>query len=167
MVKGIGHVSSNSKPFCEGCVMGKQHRCPYPKGISYRANEPFELIYSDVCGPMSESSIGGSRYYVTFIDDFTRYTCVYFLTNKSDVLDKFKDFQSYATNVSGKGIKVIHTDNGGEYCSTEFESFLKENGIVHQLTVPYNPVQNGVAERMNRTVMESARAMMSHSNLPN
>ena len=167
MVKGIGHVSSDSKPFCEGCVMGKQHRCPYPKGISYRAKEPFELIHSDVCGPMSESSIGGSRYYVTFIDDFTRYTCVYFLKNKSEVLDKFKDFHSYATNVSGKGIKVIRTDNGGEYCSTEFESFLKENGIVHQLTVPYNPAQNGVAERMNRTVMESARAMMSHSNLPN
>ena len=76
------------------------------------------------------------------------------------------DFHSYATNVSGKGIKVIRTDNGGEYCSTEFELFLKENGIVHQLTVPYNPAQNGVAERMNRTVMESARAMMSHSNLP-
>ena len=167
MVKGIGHLSSESKPFCEGCVMGKQHRCPYPKGISYRATEPFELIHSDVCGPMPESSIGGSRYYVTFIDDFTRYTFVYFLKNKSQVLEKFKGFHNYAKNVSGKGIKVIRTDNGGEYCSKEFESFLKENGIVHQLTVPYNPAQNGVAERMNRTVMESARAMMSHSNLPN
>ena len=167
MVKGIGHLSSESKPFCEGCVMEKQHRCPYPKGISYRATEPFELIHSDVCGPMPESSIGGSRYYVTFIDDFTRYTFVYFLKNKSQVLEKFKDFHNYAKNVSGKGIKVIRTDNGGEYCSKEFESFLKENGIVHQLTVPYNPAQNGVAERMNRTVMESARAMMSHSNLPN
>jgi hypothetical protein len=116
MVKGIGHLSSESKPFCEGCVMGKQHRCPYPKGISYRATEPFELIHSDVCGPMPESSIGGSRYYVTFIDDFTRYTFVYFLKNKSQVLEKFKDFHNYAKNVSGKGIKVIRTDNGGEYC---------------------------------------------------
>ena len=167
MVKGIGHLSSENKPFCEGRVMGKQHRCPYPKGTSYRATEPFELIHSDVCGPMSESSIGGSRYYVTFIDDFTKYTVVYFLKNKSQVLEKFKDFHSYAKNVSGKGIKVIRTDNGGEYCSKEFDSFLKDNGIVHQLTVPYNPAQNGVAERMNRTVMESARAMMSHSNLPN
>ena len=79
MVKGIGHLSPESKPFREGCVMGKQHHCPYPKGISYRATEPFELIHSDVCGPMSESSIGGSSYYVTFIDDFTRYTFVYFL----------------------------------------------------------------------------------------
>ena len=52
-------MSGDSKPFCEGCAMGKQHRCPYPKGISYRAKEPFELIHSDVCGPMSESSIGG------------------------------------------------------------------------------------------------------------
>ena len=138
MVKGIGHLSLESKPFCEGCVMGKQHRCPYRKGISYRATEPFELMmcvdHSDVCGPMSESSIGGSRYYVTFIDDSTRDTFVYFLKNKSQVLEKFKDFHSYATNASGKGVKTTHTDNGGEYCSKEFEMFLKENGIVHQLT---------------------------------
>ena len=147
--------------------MGNQHLCPYPKGTSYRATEPFELIHSDVCGPMSESSIGGSHYYVTFIDDFTSYTVVYFLRNNSHVLEKLKDFHSYAMNVSEEGIKVFRTDNGGEYCSKEFESFLKGNGIVHQLTVPYNPSHNGVAERMNRTVMKSARAMMFHSNLPN
>ena len=130
MVKGIGQVSKDSKPFCEGCVMGKQHCCPYPKGVSYHATEPFELILSDVCG---------SCYYVTFIDDFTRYTCVYFLKNKSDVLEKFKDFHNYAVNVTGKRIKVVRTENGGEYCSKEFESFFKENVILHQLTVRYNP----------------------------
>ena len=87
--------------------------------------------------------------------------------NKSQDVQKFKDLPSYAMNVSGKGIKVIRTDNWEEYCSKECKSFLKDNGIVHQLTVPYNPAQNGVAERMNWTVMKSARAKMSHSSLPN
>ena len=94
------------------------------------------------------------------------YICV-FSKNKSQVSEKFKDFHSYATNASGKGVKTIRTDNGGEYCSKEFEMFLKENGIVHQLTVPYNPAQNGVVERMNRTVTELARTMMSHASLRN
>ena len=149
MVKRMDHVGGEKNCFFEACVMGKQHRRPYPKGVPYRAKEPFELIHSDVCGPMSESSLGGSRYYAIFIDDFSRYTYVYFPKNKSEALEKFKDFHNYAVNVTGKIIKVIRTDNGGEYCSREFELFLKENGILHQLTVPYNPAQNGVAERMN------------------
>ena len=124
--------------------MGKQYRCPYPKGVSDRATEFSELIQSDVCGPMPESSFGGSRYYVTFINDFTRYTCVYFSRNKSEVLEKFKNFYNKSLNGSGKTIKVIRTDNGGEYCSKEFKFFLKDHGILHQLTLPHDPLQNGV-----------------------
>ena len=109
---------------------------------------------------MSVSSLGGSQYYVTFIDDFTRYTTVYFLKTKDEVLEKFKEFHSFA-------VKVLRTDNGGEYCSKLFDAFLKEKGIIHQLSVPYNPAQNRVAERMNHTVVECARSMLSHSNMPN
>jgi 5'-3' exoribonuclease 2 len=75
---------------------------------------------------MSVSSFGGSRYYVTFIDDYTRYTCVYFLKSKDEVLEKFKEFHNFATNLTGKHIKVLRTDNGGEYCSKAFEAYLKE-----------------------------------------
>ena len=110
MVKGIGHVSTETKPLCEEYIMGKQHRCPCPKGVLYRATEPYELIHSDVCGPILESSFGGSRYYVTFIDDFTRFK------NKNEVFEKFTDFYNQSVNASGKRIKVIRTDNGGEYC---------------------------------------------------
>ena len=130
MVKRIGHLSSESKPFCEGCVMGKHHHFPYPKGISHPATEPFELIRCDVCGPMSESSIGASHYYVTFIDDFTRYTFVYFLNNKSQVLETFKDFHSYAMNVSGKEIKVIRTDNGGECQIISFPKNMHKSDFI-------------------------------------
>jgi hypothetical protein len=146
--------------------MGKQHRTPYPRGVAERATEPFELNHSDVCGPMSVSSFGGSRYYVSFIDDYTRYTRVYFLKSKDEVLEKFKEFDNFTKNVTGKGIKILRTDNGGEYCSNAFDTYLKERGITHQLTAPYNPAQNGVAERMNRTIVESARSMLFHSNTP-
>ena len=158
-----GEVSST----CESCIMGKQHRTAYPKGIPYRASEPFEIVHSDVCGPMDVNSFGSSRYFVTFIDDYSRYTQTYFIKRKDEVLEKFKEFVNYATNTSGKKVKVLRSDNGGEYCSKAFDAFMKENGIVHQTTVPYNPAQNGVAERMNRTLLESARSMMFHSKMPN
>ena len=166
MVNGMNDVGDNGVSPCESCIMGKQHRTAYPKGTPYRATEPFEIVHSDVCGPMHVKSFGDSRYMVTFIDDYSRYTCVYFMKRKSEVLEKFKEFVNYATNSSGKKVKILRSDNGGEYCSKAFVDYLKENGIVHQTTVPYNPAQNGVAERMNRTLLETTRSMMSHSKMP-
>ena len=155
MVEGMDNATDQTSVVCEACVMG----------VAERATEPFELIHSDVCGPMSVSSLGGSRYYVTF--DFTRYTTVYFLKTKDEVLEKFKEFHNFGVSFTGKQVKILRTDNGGEYCSELFDAFLKEKGIIHQLSVPYNPAQNGIAERMNRTVVECARSILSHSNMPN
>ena len=84
--------------------MGKQHRIPYPKGVSTRATEAFEVVHSDVCGPMPVSSYGGSQYFVTLIDDYTRYTHVYFIKHKHEVLDKLKEFVNFATNFTGKQV---------------------------------------------------------------
>ena len=109
--------------------MGKQHRCPYPQGHSECSTQTFEVIHSNVCGPRSVSSLGGSRYYVTFIDDYTRYTCVYFMKNKSEVLEKFKEFHNFATNLSGNRIKVLCSNNGGKYCSKNFDESSKQKGI--------------------------------------
>ncbi len=98
MVKGMDSVNDGGKDsVCEGCVMGKQHRTEYPKGVAKRATEPFELVHSDVCGPMSVHSIGGSRFFVTFIDDYSRYTHVYFIQRKDHVLEKFKEFVTLTT----------------------------------------------------------------------
>ena len=144
---------------CESCIMGKQHRTLFPKDKPHRASQPFEIIHSDVCGPMHIKSLGSSRYFVTFIDDYSRYTQTYFLKNKDEVLEKFKEFVNYV-NTLGKKVKILRSDNGGEYCSKRFQDYLKEHGIQHQTTVPYNPEQNGTAERMNRTLLESARSMM-------
>ncbi len=92
---------------------------------------------------------------------------VHFIKHKSEVFEKFKLFEAMMTKECDEPIMKLRTDNGGEYLSKEFQAYLASNGIEHQLTVPHSPQQNGVAERLNRTLVESARAMLSHSNLPN
>ena len=104
-----------------------------------------ELIHSDVCGPMSSTSLSGFEYYITFIDDFSRKTWIYFLKAKSEVFEKFKEFKALIENLSDKKIKILRSDNGGEYTSKEFDAFCKYVGIKRELTTPYNPQQNGVA----------------------
>jgi hypothetical protein len=100
-------------------------------------------------------------YYVSFIDDFSRKTWIYFLRNKSEVFDRFKEFKALVENQKEKRIKVLRTDNGGDFCENEFEEFCKKCSIERKKTAPYTPQQNGVAERMNRTLMEKARCMLS------
>ena len=102
-----------------------------------------------------------------FIDDYTRCCAVYFMKHKSEVFDKFKEFEATTTNEVGKAIGTLRTDNGGEYLSTEFQNYLRVKGIRHELTVPHSPQQNGVAERMNRTLVESARSMIAHAGVSN
>ena len=128
--------------------------------------EAYQTIHSDLCGPMPIDSVGGSRYFVTFLDDFSRYTHVYFIKQKNEVLQKFKEFVNLTTNLTGKQVKNLRCDNGGEYQSICFDNYLKEEGIFHQTTVPDNPSQNGIAERMNHTLVEAARSMMYHANMP-
>ena len=111
--------------------------------------------------------IGGAKYFITFIDDYTQCCAVYFMKHKSEVLDKFKEFEVTTTNDVGKAIGALRTDNGGEYLSTEFQNYLNEKGIRHEFTVPHSPQQNGVSERTNRTLVESARSMIAHAGLLN
>jgi hypothetical protein len=100
-------------------------------------------------------------YYVSFIDYFSRKTWIYFLRKKFEVFDRFKEFKALVENQTKKRIKVLRTDNGGEFCENEFEELCKKCGIARKKTTPYTPQQNGVAERMNRTLMEKARCMLS------
>eukprot|EP00253_Pinus_taeda_P029735 PITA_29735 len=116
---------------------------------------------------MQAASLAGSQYFLTFIDDFTRKTWVYFLKNKSEVFEKFRNFKALVENQSGLHIKVLRTDRGGEYISKEFLIFCRENGIHKQFTARYTPQQNGVAERNNRTIMDMARSMLKAKYLPN
>lgn len=124
------------------------------------------LIYSDICGPMNVESLGGAKYFVTFTDDCMRYTETVTLRNRSDVLEAFKSYKLKAEKQTGQQIKKIRTDNGKEYLSNAFKNFLKNEGILHQLSVEYTPQQNEVAEHKNRTLVEMARCMLLQGNLP-
>jgi len=150
---------------CEGCVAGKMPRAPIPRSSSTRATGLLDLVHSDIAGPMEVSSKGGARYFVTFIDDKSRWLTVYPLKLKSDCFASFQAFHLCAETATGRKIRQLRSDGGGEYFSTEFNSFLDEHGIQRQTTCAYTPQQNGVAERMNRTLKDLARAMLHHKGI--
>ena len=131
-----------------------------------KKSEKLELVHTYVWGPAQVSSLGGFHYYVTFIDDATRKTWIYYIQNKSDVFDTFKKWKALVEIETGKNLKCLRLDNGGEYCSKEFDRYCSEHGIHRVKTVPRTPQENGVLERMNRTIMERARCMRLHSELP-
>jgi Reverse transcriptase (RNA-dependent DNA polymerase)/Integrase core domain/GAG-pre-integrase domain len=149
---------------CEACIYGKSHRVPFEKSKEKRASGLLDLVHSDVCGPMQVPSMGGSRYFVTFTDDHSKWSEVFCMKMKSDVLDCFKIWQKRAERHTGCRIRALRSDNGGEYLSRAFKDHLMEHGITHQLTVPYTPQQNGTAERLNRTLLNSTRSMLKHMN---
>ena len=138
MVRGLPLIEKPDN-LCEGRILGKQHRESFPSGKSIRAKAPLEIVHSDLCGPMKTPSLAGSQYFVTFIDDFTRKTWVYFLKNKSEVFEKFRNFKALVENQSGLHTKALRTDRGGEYISKEFLRFCKESGIHKQFTARYTP----------------------------
>uniref|UniRef100_A0A2N9FNK6 Integrase catalytic domain-containing protein n=1 Tax=Fagus sylvatica TaxID=28930 RepID=A0A2N9FNK6_FAGSY len=113
-----------------------------------------DLAYSDVCGPIEVESLGGNRYFVTFIDDASQKVWVYVLKTKDQVFQLFKKFHAMVERQKGKSLKCLRTDNGGEYTSNEFENYCSEYGIRHEKTVPDTPQHNGVAERINCTIVE-------------
>ena len=103
---------------------------------------------------------------MTFIDDYSRFTWVYFLHSKADVFHVFKMFLAYVENQFSTCIKILRSDSGGEYVSTEFESFLQQKGIISQKTCPYTPQQNGVAERKYRHLLDITRSLLIESSVP-
>ena len=124
--------------FCEHYIYGKHNRVRFASGAT-RAKGILELIHSDVFGPVPVPSLGKSVYYVSFIDDFSRNIWIYFLRKKSEVFAKFKEFKALVENQSEKKIKVLRTDNGGEFCGNEFEDFCKKCGIGRKKNTPYTP----------------------------
>ena len=152
--------------FCEGCAQAKQTRKAFKPIDEVRTNDIMELVHSDVCGPMSTASYGGAKYFVTFIDDYSRICRVYFMRTMDQVFSKFKEYEAEVANQTDKRIKVLRTDDGEQYTSKQFEDYLKMKGIVHQKTVPHSPQQNGVAERLNCTINEIALAQIVHANVP-
>jgi hypothetical protein len=122
------------------------------------------LIHSDV--PASITSFNGYRYYILFVDDYTRFNWLYLLKQKSDVFTTFKNFKATVENEFSKQIKFLRTNCGGEYTSNEFNAFCASNGITYHLSCPHTPQQNGIVERKHRHIIECALTLLSHASLP-
>ncbi|GAU14528.1 hypothetical protein TSUD_250700 [Trifolium subterraneum] len=146
MVKGLPPLEELNE-HCVDCLTGKQHRDAIPKQAVWRAKLKLELVHSDICGPLNPISNGGNMYFITFTDDFSRKTWIYFLKEKSSALDTFKMFKLMVEKESGCAIQNLRTDRGGEFLSTAFNDFCSNQGIKRQLTTAYTPQQNGVSER--------------------
>ncbi|KAK2404675.1 putative mitochondrial protein [Trifolium repens] len=165
MVLGLPSVITPVET-CTTCLLGKQPRDSFKNHLPMRSNEVLNVVHSDICGPIDVLSTGGNKYFLTFVDEFSRMTWLYHIKVKSEAFDVFKKFKALVEKQSGKSIKVLRTDGGGEYTSTEFENYCKEKGIIHEVTAPYTPQHNGLAERRNRSILNMARSMVKQKQLP-
>jgi transposase InsO family protein len=159
----LGSLSKVDLPFCEHCVSGKTSKKPFPKAT--RSKGLLEIIHTDICGPLNVHARNRCQYFVTFIDDYSRYGYVYLISHKSEAFDCFLKFKAEVENQLEKKIKILRSDRGGEYTSETFKSYGTNVGIIRQYTMAYTPQQNGVAERRNRTLLDMVRSMMAHANL--
>jgi len=123
------------------------------------------VVHLDICGPMETLSLNGERYFITFTDETSGRVSINLLHSKDQALASFQAYSARAEKVSGKEIKSLRSDGGGEYMNNQFKKYLENAGIQHRVTPPYSPSQNGLAERMNRTLVESGRCMLADSKL--
>ena len=126
MVTGLFEFNTEHIDACRGCALGKYTKTSFLSSDS-RSEGVLQLIHSDLCGPMSSASLTGFEYYITFIDDFSRKTRIYFLRSKKseEVLLWFQEFKALVENQTGKKIKVLRSDNGGEYTFHAFDEFCR------------------------------------------
>ncbi|GBP06449.1 Retrovirus-related Pol polyprotein from transposon TNT 1-94 [Eumeta japonica] len=155
----VPNLTTNLLSVSRIIASGKQTRLPFPTSTS-KSRNTLELVHTDLCGPMENVSLGKAKYYLLFVDDFSRMCTVYFLKCKSETFKYFKQYKELVENQQSKKIKILRSDNGGEFCSTEMTNFLKQSGIVHQKTNSFTPEQNGLSERYNRTIVEKARCLL-------
>ena len=151
---------------CPLCHEAKMTQKPYEEAEHLGVEDKLGLVHSDICGPLPPSK-EGYKYFLTLTDDATRYKWIYFLKQKSEVPTKIKEWIPFAkTQSKGCLLRRLRTDNGGEFTSNDFEEFLKSKGIKHEYSIAFHPPQNGVAERINRTLVEKTRVMLLDAQLP-
>ncbi|CAH9074982.1 unnamed protein product [Cuscuta epithymum] len=165
MVRGLPNITHPTQ-LCEGCVIAKHGRAPFPGQTTFRADQPLQLIHADLCGPITPQTQAGNRYFLLLVDDYSRMMWVYMLKQKNDAFSAFRKYKALVENQTGYNMKILRTDRGGEFQSKEFTSFCEKEGIERHLTAPYTPQQNGVVERRNRTVVAMARSLLKTMQLP-
>ena len=148
------------------CTLDKQTRQKIPKVWTSSTTRILQLVHSDVYGPFITKSLGGTKFFVTFIDDFLKMSFVYFLTHKSKTFEKFVQFHQTVERQIGQKLFTLRTSNGGEFLSREFQEYCTLKGIKRQLSQLYTPHQNGVAERKNCSILDITRCFLLEQAVP-
>lgn len=155
-----------SNEVCEPCMKSKSTRLPFKQVMKPRSKSIGELIYTDIAGPITPLSLNGEKYFQTITDDYSHFVKVYLLKQKSEAADNIINYVREINTQKGVKIKHIRCDNGGEFSSKYFKEYCVNKGIIIEYTRPYSPQQNGVAERLNRTLYNKARTILLESGLP-
>jgi transposase InsO family protein len=168
-ILGLTNVHFEKDMICSDCQAGKQVGAHHPHKNIMTIDRPLELLHMDLFGPIAYISIGGSKCCLIIVDDYSRFTWVFFLQDKSQTQETLKRFLRRAQNELGLRIKNIRSDNGTEFNNSQIEGFLEEEeeGIKHEFSFPYTPQQNGVVERKNRTLLDMASTMLDEYKTPN
>ena len=150
---------------CEACVLGKQTRNSFKSNTPLITSKSFELLHMDLFGPTKTLSLSRCHYDFVIVDDFSRFTWVFFLSHKSSTFESFENFFNKIEHGNMNKICSILTDHGGEFDNNLFFKFCRDKGSNHKFASPRTPEQNGVAEQKNRTLIEMARTMLVESQL--
>ena len=164
--KLVPHFSSLSSHECESCQLGKHTRVLFPKRLDPRTKSPFELVHTDIWGPSRSTSTLEFRYFVTFIDDYSRCTWLFLMRTQVELFSIFQKFHAEIRTQFNTSIRILRSDNAKEYFSTPFSSFMSSHGILHQSSCAYTPQQNGLAKRKNPHLVETARTLLLHHKVP-
>ncbi|KAK1687097.1 hypothetical protein QYE76_047945 [Lolium multiflorum] len=148
------------------CVAGKQLKKKHPIKSIVTTSRPLELLHLDLFGPSHYDTLGGSKYGLVIVDDYSRYSWVFLLKSKDETHREFITFAKKAQRTYESEIKTIRTDNGTEFKNYTMQEFVDDEGIKHEFSAPYTTQQNGVVERKNRTIIEMERTMLSEFNSP-
>jgi transposase InsO family protein len=165
MVRGLSRFD-HVEQFCDVCVLTKQRRLPFPQQSSFRAKERLELVHGDLCGPVTPATPGWRRYLLLLVDDLSRYIWVVVLSSKGEAVDPIRRSQAVAEVECGCKLRVLLTDNGGEFTVAEFASYCTDEGVQRHYSTSYNPQQNNVVEWRNQTVLGMARALLKQRGMP-
>ncbi|KAK1414838.1 hypothetical protein QVD17_30597 [Tagetes erecta] len=163
---GIPSKKFSTTDLCPACLKGKQHRMSFKSKPENSISKPLQMLHMDLFGPTNVQSIGKKSYCLVIIDDFTRFSWVYFLHVKSETAELLKEFIIKVENQLDCKVKILRSDNGTEFKNANVDLFCAEKGIARQFSAPRTPQQNGVAERKNRTLIEAARSMLADAKIP-
>ncbi|KAI3715526.1 hypothetical protein L6452_22511 [Arctium lappa] len=166
LVKGLPKLRFEKDSLCSACEMGKMKRSSFKSKSESSISSALELLYMDLCGPMRTTSINGKKYVLVMIDDYSRYTWLEFLRNKSDAPELIIAFIKRIQVRLQLPVRTIHSDNDTEFKNDTLQSYLTSVGISHNFSAAYAPQQNGIVERKNHTLVEAARTMLAYSDLP-